>query len=316
MRVRHAKLVVMASGAVEREMGRAEQMLRSLAGEELNTISVNSLETEDAPFLALVISKLSPIIGNLLERRIIDLLTDEETDHGLRWVRQDPDFPDALLVNADGSTTNTGYEVKAWYALSTELTGRFRESVNLLAPRNVRVVVIAWHMSHVVYGTPQIVDVLTVDALSMAEARDEHYHKPPGYLTVEPEDTTARTRNLQQTNVGGYKIQETKAERIAAAERFVREHADRAARPHTPEGRALTLELMNSFAYRLDTNFAKIDRIDHDEIEAFKSEVLETEFKGRTFRAWTHLLKALSDDGNPGAQAKAAKVIEDIYSSL
>lgn len=44
---------------------------------------------------------------------------------------------------------------------------------------------------------------------SVAEARDNHYHNPPDYLVIEPEDTTSRTRNLQQTNTNGYKFQGT-----------------------------------------------------------------------------------------------------------
>ncbi len=40
---------------------------------------------------------------------------------------------------------------------------------------------------------------------SIAEARDQHYHKPPDYLVVEPEDTSRRTKNLRQTNTNGYK---------------------------------------------------------------------------------------------------------------
>ena len=46
----------------------------------------------------------------------------------------------------------------------------------------------------------------------MAKARDDHYHNPPDYLVLEPEDTKARTRNLQQTNTNGYKFQGTAAQ--------------------------------------------------------------------------------------------------------
>ena len=66
--------VTLADHAAVVEMERAEEVLQSLVGETVATVSVNSLEPEDAPFLGLIISKLSPIIGNLLERRIVQRL--------------------------------------------------------------------------------------------------------------------------------------------------------------------------------------------------------------------------------------------------
>ena len=44
------------------------------------------------------------------------------------------------------------------------------------------------------------------------------------------------------------------------------------------------------FPYRLDTNFAKMDRIVHADIEAFKDRVYATQFHGRTIGAWNRLL--------------------------
>lgn len=119
------------SNDVQAEMARAEKTLKNLVGEELSTISISSPSADEAVFLGQNISKLSPIIGNLIERRITHLLTEEDAEHGMKWQRQDPLFPDALLVDSQGKSTSAGFEVKAWYVLSTELTGRFRESVNL-----------------------------------------------------------------------------------------------------------------------------------------------------------------------------------------
>ena len=47
-----------------------------------------------------------------------------------------------------------------------------------------------------------------------------HYHKPPDYLVFEPEDTSERTANLQQTNTNGYKLQQDKCS-LSAARRCV-----------------------------------------------------------------------------------------------
>jgi hypothetical protein len=296
-------------------MTRTELLLKSLAGGTIDTLTVNSLGVEDAPFLGRVISKLSPIIGNLLERKIMELI-EQDSENGLRWQRQDPDFPDVVLIDQNGKSTHAGYEVKAWYALSTELTGRFRESCNLLVGRNIRVVIVSWVMSHIVYGSPLIVDVLSVDALSVAAKRDKHYHKPPKYLTVEPRDTTSRTRNLQQTNVNGYRIQESSPERLAEAQSMVNGHPGHSVDPHTLDAQTLNTELMNRFAYRLDTNFAKVDRIDHPDIENFKTSVLNHTERGRSMTQWASILKALDDDSKPDAQTRAAEIIKAVYATL
>jgi hypothetical protein len=301
---------------IQNEMARADEVLRSLAGEAVDTLTVKSLSAEDAPFLGQIVSKLSPMIGNLLERRIIQIL-DQSTDdsgHGMHWRRQDPGFPDAMLIDSVGQSTNAGYEVKAWYALSTELTGRFRESQNLLRPRNVRLVIIAWCMSHLVYGVPQILDVLAVPGIEVAASRDNHYHKPPDYLIVEPGDTTARTRNLQQTNVNGYKLQDQS--RLLEAQQIVQKHPGRLSEPPSAPAQSLAQELMATFPYRLDTNFAKIDRVDNLDIENFKARVLTRTMRGRSMSEWTRVLKDLNGDRGPAAEAAAASIIQNVYDSL
>lgn len=298
--------------AVREEVERAEVLLQSLVGEKIPTISINSLDPDEAPFLGLITSKLSPMIGNLIERRITAILHDEEAEHGMRWVRQDPGFPDALLVDRDGNPTSAGYEVKAWYALSTELTGRFRESVNLLAPRNVRVVVVGWVMSHLVYGTPTVIGVLSTDALDVAGQRDRHYHRPPDYLCVEPRNTAHRTSNLQQTNVAGYKFQETDSDRVDAARQLAESSPGYGSPSHEASAQEMAEALMNTFAYRLDTNFAKIDRIDHPEIEAFKTRMLAIDFEGRQLSEWVKVLNNLTGD-NDRKRKEATSILRTVY---
>jgi len=305
-----------AHGGVEVQMARAAGLLSDLTNQRLDTVTVRSLDQKDAPFLALVVSKLSPILGNLLERHIASMLSNDlmtnDTASRYRWVRQDPEFPDALLVATDGTSTRAGYEVKAWYPLSTEVTGRFRESLNLLAGRDVRLTIVSWMMDRIVYGTPVILDVLLIDARSVAEARDAHYHN---YLIVEPRDTSARTRNLQQTNVNGYKLQEASAARRAEAEAAVATSRARTAPPHSQEAQALASDLMARFAYRLDTNFAKLDRIDHPTIESFKRAVHNTNIYGRTVLDWSKVLRAAEDDSKPQAKAAAERAIAELYAA-
>lgn len=290
-------------------------VLQSLVGESIETISVNSLSAEDAPFLGRIVSKLSPIIGNLLEARIIQVL-DEEAEAGFSWQRQDPGFPDAILLGPDGKPTGSGFEVKAWFVHSTELTGRFRESVRLLEPRDVRVLVIAWSMSNIVYGTPKILGVLTTSGIEVARSRDLHYWNPPHYVTSEPGDTSLRTANLQQSNVSGFKLQASDPVVISQAEDLVARTPIGSAQPHEPAAQSLAAALRSSFDYRLDTNFAKIDRIDNDAIEGFKRAVLGLEHEGRRVHAWTQLLRDLNSEVGSAREVGAAKIISAIYDQL
>jgi hypothetical protein len=307
------------AGSSNREMQKviseADLTLQSLVGDLVDTISVKSLETRDAPFLGLVVSKLSPIIGNLLEKKITQILT-ESAAKGFHWLRQDPGFPDAVLINESGEQTGFGYEVKAWYALSTELTGRFRESRNLLSGKHVKVVIVAWTMSHIVYGTPKILGILSVDADAVASSRDSHYFKPPQYLTVEPGNTTNRTKNLQQSNVNGYRLQVDDPSVIAKAKKLVADKKGESLIPHSREAQLLANELMSRYQYRLDTNFAKVDRIDNSEIENFKSAILGQSERGRTIKEWSKLLKDLNEDEGSQKFQTASAEIQKIYDNL
>jgi hypothetical protein len=52
----------------------------------------------------------------------------------------------------------------------------------------------------------------------------------------------------------------------------------------------LLRQLMAGFPYRLDTNFAKMDRIVHRGVEDFKTRVLQTKVHGLSISAWNGLL--------------------------
>lgn len=97
-------------------------------------------------------------------------------------------------------------EAKAWYVCGTEITARFRASQTVLIGKRVYVVLVAWIMSDIVFGTPTILGYRLFDASEVARIRDEHYHQPIDYLVIEPEDTAARTVNLRQANVAGFKL--------------------------------------------------------------------------------------------------------------
>lgn len=187
----------------------ARDYLRGLAGHKFDVLEVTKpVSPEAAVNLSKIISKLSPLVGNLIEFNSCEYLNDQEgfAEFG-KWQRQDPGFPDTIFA---GTVTPTpGFEIKAWFPLATEITARFKDSQNHFTHDQTYVAMLAWLPEFLIFGKPTIVDIVVVSGASVAKARDDHYHNPPDYLVMEPGDTTARTSNLQQTNTNGYKFQGT-----------------------------------------------------------------------------------------------------------
>lgn len=273
----------------------ASKELSNLKGHTFDIVDVKCPSSiEYAVQLGKVISKLSPLIGNLIEFSTVDLLNQHDWNSLGTWLRQDPGFPDALF-KSNIIQPNPGIEIKAWFPFATEITARFKDSVTLFEPNHINVALIAWLPEYVIYGKPKIIDVLIVSGKSVAEARDKHYHKPPHYLVLEPEDTTGRTGNLQQTNTNGYRIQTEKSD-IQEAQRIVDSWGEELLKySPLPKYQELIRSLLSQFTYRLDTNYAKIDRIEHSDIEKFKAHVEGELFNGKTINEWRRVLSS-SDD--------------------
>lgn len=70
-------------------------------------------------------------------------------------------------------------------------------------------------------------------------------------------------------------------------------------------------QLLNRFPYRLDTNFAKMDRIAHSGIEEFKQRVLGTTIHGLTVAQWSRLLFRGSDEAIRKALAERFDIREE-----
>lgn len=266
--------------------------LHDLKGHVFDLLTVTKPITPDAAVnLSKVISKLSPLLGNMIEFNTVEFLNDQEefNGHG-EWERQDPGFPDTIFVGVDPTP---GFEIKAWFPLATEITARFKDSQNHFVNDNTYVCMLAWLPEFILYGKPYLLDVVVVSGASVALARDTHYHNPPDYIVMEPEDTTARTRNLQQTNTNGYKLQASDPVIIREAEEYVRSwgNSGHIYEP-TPEYQEQLRELFARYPYRLDTNYAKMDRIVHNELEAFKSRVMGTTVHGLTVRQWERLFRS------------------------
>ena len=289
----------------------ARERLEGLAGHVFDVMEVAKPVSPNAAVnLAKIISKLSPLVGNLIEFNTVEYLNDQSCfmDFGT-WRRQDPGFPDTVF---DGNISPTpGFEIKAWFPLATEITARFKDSQNHFREDQTYVAMLAWLPEFLLFGKPKIIAIVAVSGLSVAKARDDHYHNPPDYLVLEPEDTTSRTANLQQTNTNGYKFQGTPTQ-FADAQKVVQGWGP--AGPTylpTPEYQLRLRELIARFPYRLDTNFAKMDRIVHPEIEKFKTRVHGSTFHGKTIGAWNRLLSSGSEEAVKFAMAQTFKVVDE-----
>jgi hypothetical protein len=279
----------------------ASEFLCGFTDHTLNVLEVSKpIDLDYAIHLSKVISKLSPMLGNTIEYRVVSELNARGGWPKGKWVRQDPGFPDTIF---DGAVSPTpGIEIKTWFPLATEITARFKDSISHFAANQTNVAMLAWVPESVIFGKPCVIDVWIDSAHSVAEARDKHYHRPPDYLVFEPEDTSARTRNLQQTNTNGYKFQGSAAE-MAEAEKIVAGWGPEGKTySHRAECQERLRQLLGKFTYRLDTNFAKMDRIEHASLEAFKVKTLQKIIKGQTIKQWVRIL------GKPEIPANAAMI--------
>ena len=274
---------------------KAKNHLISLQGHKFEVIDVAKPVSPDAALnLAKIISKLSPLVGNLIEFNTVEILNDIEDFYSLgTWIRQDPGFPDAIFKSEIKPTP--GLEIKAWFPLATEITARFKDSQSHFILDNTQVALIAWLPESLIFGPPIIIGACIISGLSVAIARDRHYHNPPDYLVVEPNDTTTRTGNLQQSNTLGYKWQGTKAEFKQATELVTSWGDGFLTYSHEPAYQEKMRLLTSRFNYRLDTNFAKLDRIRHQGIEEFKTVILNKVYCGLPIRAWARIFASEDD---------------------
>lgn len=108
-------------------LAEATAQAAALRGQILGVMEVSAPDDLDyAVHLAKTISKLSPLIGNTLEYRLVSLLNRQTSNQQGKWQRQDPGFPDAVYVG--NIQPRPGIELKSWFPLATEITARFKES--------------------------------------------------------------------------------------------------------------------------------------------------------------------------------------------
>lgn len=282
---------------------KASEEILSLKGQALDVLDIKKPHSVSyAKHLAKVVSKISPLLGNMIEFSIVEKLNQTNWKGLGSWIRQDPGFPDAIFQGS--LEPRPGIEIKTWFPLATEITARFKDSILHFEKDQTNVAVVAWLPEFLIYGKPKIVDVWVGSAKSLALARDKHYHRPPDYLVFEPEDTSSRTSNLQQTNTNGYKFQGTTAD-FKKAEKEVKSWGKNGVNfSPSSEYQKKIKSLLGKFSYRLDTNFAKMDRIEHLGLEEFKTRVLNSKMDGKSIKDWAGLIT--SDDKT------IEKMIEDL----
>ena len=268
----------------------ATQHLDGLSGHTFDLLDISKpVSLESAVNVAKIISKLSAFLGNLIEINAVEFLNEKSEFSAFgKWETQDPGFPDIIFRGSVQPIP--GLEIKAWLPLATEITARFKDSQNHFRFDQTHVVMLAWLPENIIYGKPRILDVCVVSGLSVAIARDNHYHNPPDYLVLEPEDTSQRTANLQQTNTNGYKFQGSYEELREAQKVVDTWGAEGKVYKPTKEYQQLLRELLSGYKYRLDTNYPKMDRIVHPGIEEFKKRVYSIQVSGMTVEQWNKLL--------------------------
>lgn len=264
---------------------RAAELVEGITGSAFDDLTLGPLrDSAHVSERALIVSKLSPLFANVVEFHVAEVLQRAGGwPAGSRWHRQDPDFPD-LLLKTDSSVV-AGVELKAWFPLSTEITGRFRESQTRLAGTGYQLAVVAWMPEFVLFGRPKVLGVWHDSAIAVARSRDTHYYQPPRYLVLEPEDTKKRTRNLQQTNCTGVVLQGS-SDALELARKEVEQLGISSTYDQSPELQRLLYALRGKHNYRVDTNFAKIDRIAHPSLEQFKTSLLKSDLLGRSLEDW------------------------------
>lgn len=266
----------------------AEKNLITMKNHIFDVLQISPPVSEEyAIFLSKINSKLSSIVGNMIEEKMTTHLNSSGSYSNVgSWVRQDPGFPDNIFLS-DEVPSIPGIEVKAWFPFATEITGRFKATQKLLSNNSIVVALVAWAPESILHGKPKILDVCIESGLQIAKDRDNHYFNPPYYLIVEPQDTSLRTANLQQQNVEGYRFQGTDDELLQAIEIVQNSGINRHIYDfNNPDIISLIQDLRNKFTYRLDTNFAKINRIQNSAINKFKHSVYNSTLHGEQILTW------------------------------
>lgn len=94
----------------------ANKEIRGFKGQTLDILEIKQpRNVEYAQYLAKIISKISPLIGNMIEFLIVEKLNEVNWQGLGKWIRQDPGFPDAVFQGE--LEPRPGIEIKTKSAL-------------------------------------------------------------------------------------------------------------------------------------------------------------------------------------------------------
>ncbi len=118
----------------------SKSLLQQMQGTCFEQLSLNKPSSLfEAINMMKIVSKISPLVGNLFEIDAAERLRAEPSLSALgEWVRQDPDFPDVILNWPKNE--KIGFEIKAWFPMATEITGRFKDSQSAFLNDHIHVV--------------------------------------------------------------------------------------------------------------------------------------------------------------------------------
>ena len=237
----------------------AGKHLQALKGHTFDLLTVTKpISPNAAVNLAKIISKLSPLLGNLIEFNSVEILNDKSDFKGYgTWLRQDPGFPDTIFQGSINPVP--GFEIKAWFPLATEITARFKDSQNHFVKDNTHVAMLAWLPDKLIYGKPEILAVCVVSGKSVAAARDNHYHNPPDYIVLEPEDTTPAQAICNKQTPTDTSFKERRRNLREPRSSWLRGESPQEIQTG-PQISSKLRQLFGRYSYRLDTNFAKMDQ--------------------------------------------------------
>lgn len=98
---------------------KAGDHLKTLKGKTMDVLEVKKPPTiAYTNHLAKIISKLSPLVGNMIEFNVCIALNKLDWENKGRWKRQDPGFPDTIFEGKIKPTP--GIEIKTWFPLATD----------------------------------------------------------------------------------------------------------------------------------------------------------------------------------------------------
>jgi len=252
------------------------------------------------------LAKFSSVLSNMLEVHLVEELNKVNKMFNYwpnhKWINQDPYFPDCILVPNKGYNpkTNThgvmGIEVKIWYPMATELTARLNESQDTAGLDNSVLLIGAWMPKSLIWGEIHTLGAGVFDLLDVIRTRDRKWFKPPKELITEPNDTTSRTSNLQQTNVIFWELQSGNdiAKTIVAGwpdEDYSTDSATQTRINHLIDHPDISYRQENQ-------NRNKIQRINFAEIDDFRQSMSEKKICGKTLKSWQEMKPAtkISDE--------------------